>query len=156
MASHLSAESWRGINGAHHLFEEIEEVSEINNATGLLMSLIDDQSLGDEEDQTTSDNDRLSSIIQSLEQEIKIHPECLEEGQYDHHDQELDWMDMDMDMELLIMQSNYNHIMITNCSYMDHCDGSDHDQEIMDGIIQYYDQLNFCDEENHDSSNSLW
>ena len=136
-------ESWRCIN-ADHLFGGIEEISEIK-AT-LLMSLLD-ESQGDQE----ADNDRLTTIIQSLEQEI--HPElAIIPHEYDHHlkgqdcsasvDTEFNWMDMEV-------MSSYNHI--TNC-YMDLCDG---DQE-MHGIM-HYSELNWdtdCLEENE--CNSLW
>ena len=142
MANHLP-ENWRCIN-ADHLFEGIEEISEIK--TTILMSLLD-ESLGDQE----ADNDRLTSIIQSLEEEI--HPVLtIIPQKYDDQlkgqdcsasvDTEFDWMDMEV-------LPSYNHI--TNC-YMDLCDG---DQE-MDGIIQY-SQLNWdtdCFEESE--CYSLW
>lgn len=141
-------ENWRCIN-ADHLFEGIEEISEIN--TALLMSLLD-ESQGDQE----ADNDRLTSIIQSLEEEIHHHEFELTiiPQEYDHQlkgqddglasvDTEFDWIDMEV-------MPSYNHI---TSSYMDLCDG---DLE-MDGIIQY-SQLNWDTtvslEEN--GCNSLW
>lgn len=138
-------ENWRCMN-ADHMFEGIEEISEIN--TALLMSLLD-ESQGDQE----ADNDRLTSMIQSLEEEIHHHEVTISPQEYDHQlkgqdglasvDTEFDWIDME------VMPSYTN---ITNC-YMDLCD----DDLEMDGIIQY-SQLNWDSTvslEEH-GCNSLW